>query len=130
MASELKKTILEVADLQERIVDVPEWGVKVLVRGMSAGDRAKLLESSTPAGGGKLDMANWFANLVIASAFDPDTGEKIFEVADRDSLKTKNGKAIARITDVATALSGLTDTAVEDAKSGFDDAQNDGSLSS
>lgn len=130
MASELKKTILEYEDIQEKIIEVPEWGnIKVLVRGMSSGARAKLLENASNAGG-KVDMTNWFSDLVIATAHDPDTGERIFEPADRDALKNKNGAAISRITEVATRLSGLADSAVEDAKARFGEAQNTDSDSS
>jgi hypothetical protein len=124
MATELRKTILEYEDLQEQIVTVPEWGdTKILVRGMSSGARAKLLERASDPGG-KVNMSNWFSDLVIATSFDPDTQEPIFDPADRDALKAKNGAAVNRITDVASKLSGLSDTAVEDAKARFGEAQN------
>lgn len=119
MANELKKTILEFSDIQEEMVTVPEWGdTKVLVRGMTSGQRAHLLDRANE--NGKVNMVNWFSDLVIATAVDPDTGEFIFEKADRDALKGKNGAAVNRLSTVAARLSGLNDEAVEDAKANFD----------
>ena len=130
MASELRKTILESEDIQTEIVPVPEWnGVKVEVRGMSARERSKLLKRAT-AGGGELDLERWFPELIIATVFDPETGDKVFEPADRDALNGKNGAAISRITDVASRLSGLSDNAVEEAKQDFCETPDSDSNSS
>jgi len=129
MASELRKRILEASDIESEIVEIPEWGVKVEVRGLTAAERAKLLQrAADPTGQLRLDR--WFADLTIASTFDPETGERVFDPADRDALNTKSGSAISRIVDAATRLSGLSEESVEEAKKGFGQAQNDDSPSS
>jgi len=114
MAGELRKTILETDDIQSEVIDVPEWGIKVEVRGMSSKDRAKLLKSA--ARDGEVNMEAWFPDLLIATVFDPESGEQVFERADRDAINAKSGAAVSAIADVAARLSGLGDTDVQVAK--------------
>ena len=114
MASELRQTILEADDIESEIVEVPEWGIKVEVRGMTSKERAKLLKVS--AKGGEVDMVTWFPDLIIATIYDPETGEKVFEPADRDAINAKSGAAISAISDISARLSGLGESDVEIAK--------------
>jgi len=117
MAGELRKTILETDDIESEIIDVPEWGLKVEVRGMSSKQRAKLLKSSTQDG--TVNMMTWFPDLLIATVFDPESGEQVFERADRDAINAKSGAAVSAIADVAARLSGLGDDDVQAAKEGL-----------
>jgi len=114
MAGELRKTILEADDIIAEDVEVPEWDTTVEVRGMSGKERAKLLKGA--AAGGEVNMEKWFPDLLIATVHDPETGEKVFEPADRDALNAKSGSAIAAIADVAARLSGLGENDVQLAK--------------
>lgn len=118
MATQLRQTILEAKDIESEQVEVPEWGVTVEVRGMSAKERSKLLRASTGKDG-NVDFQKWFPLLVIATTYDPDTGEQVFELADRDALNEKSGNAISLIAEVASRLSGLGDQNVEAAKERF-----------
>jgi len=102
----LRENILKANDIQEEIVEVPEWGVKVLVRGLTGEARAKLLSKATDVSR-KIDYAQLYASLVILSTFDPDTKEQVFEETDRDELMKKSATAIERITTVAMRLSGV-----------------------
>lgn len=129
MASELRNTILNADDLEKEIVDVPEWGVKIEVRSMTAKERSRILQAAM-RDGSTVNLERWFPDICIAACFDPDTGEKVFEPADRDALNSKNGAAINRVVEVAQRLAGMGETAVEDAKAGFDAAQSDDSISS
>lgn len=129
MASELRKTILEAADLEVEIVDVPEWNAKVEIRSLSGKERATLLSRASKADGG-VDLVRWFPDLVIATAHDPETGDKIFEQADRDALNAKNGAVVSRLATVAQRLAGMLESDIEEAKKDFDEAQSDGSTSS
>jgi hypothetical protein len=117
MTSELRKTILNVNDVQTETVPVPEWDVTVEVRGMVAADRFRLLQTSSIDG--KVNFQRWFPDLVIACVYDPETGEKVFEAADRDALLAKSGKVVGSLAEVASRLSGLSDADVEAAKSTF-----------
>jgi hypothetical protein len=112
----LRQEILEYDDIVIEIVTVPEWGgKKVEVRGMSSKERAKLLKASALGGEG-IDMEKWYPDLLIATCFDPKTGEKVFDRADRAALNEKSGAAISGLADVAARLSGLGESDVAAAK--------------
>lgn len=116
MASELRKSIFEIDDIPEEIVPVPEWGdIKILVRGMTGLSRANFLKRSTDANG-EVAFDRFYAELIIATSFDPEDGEKLFEGADREALNAKSGLALERIARVAQRLSGLGATDLEEAK--------------
>lgn len=117
MASELRKTALNAEDIEKEIVDVPEWGINVEVRGMAAADRFRLLQTSSVEG--KVNFQRWFPDLVIACVYDPDSGERVFEPADRDALLAKSGKVVGSLAETASRLSGLSDADVEAAKTTF-----------
>jgi hypothetical protein len=125
--SELKKSILDADDIQSEIVEVPEWNVKVEVRGMNGRDRANFLKRSTNPVDGTLDYDKFYPELLIGTLFDPETGEKVFEGPDRDSLNTKSGKALERLATVAQRLSGLGVVDVEVAKGNSDSSQSNAS---
>jgi hypothetical protein len=56
---------------------VDEWGVDVEVRAVSVAERDALVEG---------DPATFGPRLVIASVYDPETGEKAFTDSDVDML--------------------------------------------
>ena len=114
MAGELRKTILESDDIVAELLEVPEWGTTIEVRGMDGKERAKLLKGA--ASGGEVNMEKWFPDLLIATVHDPESGEKVFERADRDAINAKSGAAIAAIADVSARLSGLGETDMQLAK--------------
>lgn len=116
MASELRKKALEAEDIRTEEVHVPEWDVTLKVKGMTGAQRAKFLRSASNPVSGEVNFEKFFANLVIATAFDPDSDEPVFEDADRDALNQKSGAVINRLALVAQDLSGLGDKVMEDAK--------------
>ena len=122
MGLDLRRTILEREDTLRESVFVPEWDVTVEIRGMTAGDRFRLLQNTSIDG--KVNFQRWFPDLVIACTFDPETGEKVFQATDRDTLLTRSGKAIGQLAEVASRLSGLSDADVESAKETFQEGQS------
>lgn len=122
MGLDLRRTILEREDTLRESVFVPEWDVTVEIRGMTAGDRFRLLQNTSVDG--RVNFQRWFPDLVIACTFDPETGEKVFQATDRDTLLTRSGKAIGQLAEVASRLSGLSDADVESAKETFQEGQS------
>ena len=116
MASELRTQILKADDIGTELLDVPEWNVKLEIRGMNGKARAKFMRAASAGPEGAADFEQFFADLIIASSFDPETGEQVFDSADRDAINLKSGAAINRISEVAMRLSGLTDAAVKQAE--------------
>lgn len=110
-----KAQILEVDDSETRIVDVPEWGGKVRVRGLTGSERDKFEASQLKQQGKsiKYDPENVKARLAAYSIID-ENGNRIFSDADIIALGKKSAKALNRVADVARELSGFTDKDMEE----------------
>lgn len=100
-------------DTPSEIVDVPEWGVKVLVRGFSLGAKDDFLASILNTETKQTNIKAFNVGVLVGTAYDPTTGEKLFSEADIPVLKEKSAAIIQRLVDSGTRLSGLTDDAVE-----------------
>lgn len=115
MASELRKTILEAVDLQSEDVTVPEWGnITVRIKGMSGLERARFM--NRVAKDNEVNFERWYPEVLIATLYDPTTGDKVFEPADRDAINQRSGAVIQRLGDRAARLSGLMDASVAEAE--------------
>lgn len=110
--------ILGADDLKPEPVAVPEWGGSVLVRGMSGTERDRF-ESAMLADNMKglakdKAMENYRARLAGACMVDSD-GKRLFRSdAEVKRLGTKNAQALTRVVEVASRLSGLTDSDVDE----------------
>ena len=103
-----RDTILTADDLGSRIVDVPEWDVQIELRGMTGKQRMKLWEATQAK-----SREHFYADLLIACTYDPDTDELLFEPADRDAIGSKSGAVLDRLTGIINELSG---TSIDDAE--------------
>ena len=102
--------ILGADDLLEQTVDVPEWGdIKVLLRGMTGRQRVALVDKI-----GNKDRTHMYADILIATAYDPDDREPIFEAADRDALSAKSGAVLERLSLIV--IQDLSGVSVDDAE--------------
>jgi len=125
--SSLRDKIKAADDIKRELVEVPEWGVTVEVRTISGAARAQLFAEATDKNG-KLHYDDAYTGLIIASVFDPETGERVFSAADADWLKKKSSNATERLTEVAVRLSGLSPEAIGQAEKNSDsDTLNDDS---
>ena len=110
----LREKIFNAQDIRSEAVFVPEWDLEIEVRAMTGKARAHFLQNSLGADG-KADLERMYPDLLIACVFDPEEGERLFDLADRDALNSKSGAALERVASVAMRLSGLTQTAADDA---------------
>lgn len=101
----IRDNIINAVDLPTEIIDVPEWDVKIECRGLTAGDGVRFLNRISR--NGEVDRENFAAELLIVSCYDPDTGKRVFEDADRDMLKQKSATAVNRVSAVCSRLSGF-----------------------
>jgi len=111
----LRDKILAANDVESELVEVPEWGVSVEVRSMSLAMRERIGQMASEAedarkSGSDVDPA-FSASVVIATAFDPETGEALFTADDIAALNNKNAAAVGKLSEVGARLSGLTDEA-------------------
>jgi len=106
----MRDLILNSDDIPTELIDIPEWGVTIEVRGMTGADRASILESAMlPTGG--VNLQAFYPEIIIACAHDPETGQRLFTSADRDAVMAKSGKAIDRLATAGLSLSGMTEAA-------------------
>jgi len=105
----IRDTILAANDVPEETVDVPEWDVKLLIRGLAAGEAVDFYERVmvTKNGEQTVNRKVWGPELLIACSFDPETLKPVFEAADRDALSRKSSAVVIRLAGVAARLSGL-----------------------
>ena len=115
--SNLSAQIFAADDIESELVEVPQWGVTVLVKSMTARDRARMITTGV-SDSGVFRLEEILPDLVIASTYDPETGERVFEESDRDALMAKSAAPIEQIATVAMRLSGLEENATDEAGKG------------
>lgn len=125
--STLAQQILDAEDVEIRECKVPEWGVTLELRSPNGEERAALAESfidlkaTQETGETQMrDLKRMYPTLVIACAYDPDSGERLFEMDDATiaALNRKNGAVLERVALTCLEIAGLQPDAVEETKDG------------
>ncbi len=115
----LRDTILTADDLAESVEDIPEWGVKLKLRGMTGKQRIRLVEGVSAKG---KDREFMYSDILIATVLVPELNEKgenepVFDKADREALAGKAGGVLERLALKVMKLSGVS---IEDAEAEID----------
>jgi hypothetical protein len=126
----LREKILAANDIPSETVEIPEWGVELLVKGMTAGDRLLLMQNAYDQKTQQVNMAIVYPDVVVACAYDPKTGEAVFADSDKSELMTKASAAIERLANVGLRLSGIGQAEQDAAGKDSSDTQSDDSSSS
>ena len=120
--------ILAAKDMETEDVDVPAWGGRVRVRGMTGSERdafeAALLNNKGQAD--KRYLLNFRAKLVVLCVVDEE-GNRLFADADVGLLGKKSASAIELVFDVARRLSGMSQADVEEMEANLSETPGDGS---
>ena len=107
--------ILDLSDLVDETVDVPEWGVRLRVRSLTGTERdafeASLLENRGKSR--EVNLRNMRAKLVAASVRKADDS-RVFSDTQVEALGRKNAAALQRVFRVAQRLSGLAEDEVDE----------------
>lgn len=92
-------------DLPGTVVEVPEWGGQVLVRGLTGRERDRLEQSMLEMDGktATIKLEGMRALLVVMGCIEPT-----FSKEDMEWLGEKNGSAVDRIATTIQRLSGLS----------------------
>lgn len=123
----LRDQILNSNDIPKELVKVKEWGISIEVRGMTGAERTRILDLAQDEKGMNLQMV--YPEIVISTAFDADTGEKIFTPEDRTALLSKSANALDSLATVGMRLSGfLAETSNDLGKDSSETAIEDSSL--
>lgn len=125
-----REAILDADDQQYDVVECPEWGGKVRVRGLS-GTQRDAYEGSLIKGNGadrQMNLANARAKMVVLAIVD-ENGRQVFTGDDVRALGRKSAKALERVFDKARELSGMTQEDVDKLTENFGGDPNDDAIS-
>ena len=107
-----REQILEARETLTEIVTVEGWGGDVIVSTMSGFARDKF-EATIVGKSGGVNTTNMRAKVVAASVVD-ESGKLLFSEKDIVKLGKKSAKDLDKVYAVATRLSGISDSDVED----------------
>ncbi len=113
----IRDQIIAANDIKTELVEIPEWNVTILVKSMTGAERGQMLKGVTA--NGQIDISKTISDVLIFTAHDPETEERIFTLADRDLLNEKSGSAIQRAAEVGMRLSGLMPESIDEAGKDF-----------
>ena len=119
--SSIREAIQAADDGSADLYDVPEWGVIVEIRSMTARSRAHFVaemasEDGTVGGVNDPDriVGMWW-HVIGQTCYDPDTGERAFDDGDDSWLFEKNARVVNDLANAGMAASGLTEEAAGEA---------------
>ena len=119
--------ILKADDLPVEDFEVAEWGGIVRVRGLTGTERDRF-EFKMAAARNDPSKIQVRADVVGRCIVDVD-GKRVFTDRQIDALGNKSGAALDSVFDIVRRLSGMDDSAVEDAAEDFGDDPSDSSSS-
>lgn len=105
--------ILKANDLPTTEVEVPEWGGKLIVRGLTAGFREKLIFEMTAARAAGKPYTDQVARLAAECIVDSN-GDRLFTEADVEKLSAKSPAAMDRVVAAINSLNLESPEAVEE----------------
>jgi hypothetical protein len=125
----LRDKIMAAEDIPTETVTVPEWGVEVLVKGMSAGERIRLMQNAFDQQTQQVNMSIVYPDVLVACTFDPETDDPVFTEQDKSAILSKSSAAVERVANVGLKLSGIGKEEQDQAGKSFSNTQNDDSSS-
>ena len=123
--SSIREAIQAADDGTADLHEIPEWGVVVEIRSMTARSRAQFVaemasEDGTVASVNDPDriIGMWW-HVISQTCYDPDSGERAFEDDDQQWLFDKNARVVNDLANACMAASGLTEDAAGEAGKDF-----------
>lgn len=110
----LRDKILHLDDTRRVVQHVAEWDCDVQVRSMSARTRMRLLEhlKQDP------DDVGLQVLVLVATCYDPETGNRLFEESDAAWLVEKHAGVIQQLANAGLRISGMMSGSVDEGKGG------------
>ncbi|MCG8430382.1 MAG: phage tail assembly chaperone [Candidatus Omnitrophica bacterium] len=108
MALLTRDDILQVSDLDRKVINVPEWNGDVMVRTMTGAERDNFEQSLFDQKGKstKANMDNLRAKL-LAKCLVNEEGSKLFSEKDIGKLGEKSAKVLDRLYTIARDMNGI-----------------------
>lgn len=93
-----------------QVVEIDEWGAKIEVRSVTVGEAEVF--------GATENLGEFMPALLLASCYDPATGERLWTDDDREWIASQPAGIVAPLFAAASKLSGITgvDEAIESGK--------------
>ena len=107
-----------------------EGELTVILREMSAAQRADVIESSFDAQSQTLSWTTLYPMMLIACVFDADDGSPIFQPGDEATILALPARPVEQLATAAMLMSGIDEKAVDRAGKGSSKTRNDDSSSS
>jgi len=99
------------------MVEVPEWGVSIEVRGMSGSDRVRIFD--TIAVDGEIKAGTLYVETVLVTAYDPESGARVFDEGDRAALMEKSAQALDSVIKRVLEINGMSSEADAETAASF-----------
>ena len=117
-------------DIKREVMDVPEWGGKIAIWGMT-GLQKGTFESALMATKGKSQTENWKrfrSAMLVKCCYDglQDGANRVFRDQDIDALNEKSAAVLDRLFQKAQDLSGYTKKDVDELTKNSEEGQSDG----
>jgi len=125
----LRDKIMAAEDIPSEVVNVPEWSVEVLVKGMSAGERLRLMSNAFDMNTQQVNMSIVYPDVLVACTFDPESGDAVFTEQDKTAILAKSSAAVERVANVGLKLSGIGKDEQDEAGKSFSETQSEDSSS-
>ncbi len=118
--SKLSEKIRAVDDASAEEYEIPEWGVTVEIRSITARARARFVASiANPDGTTNVTdperIEGMWWHVISQTCYDPASGELVFEDSDQEWLFERNATVVNDLASRAMEISGLGDKAVDEA---------------
>lgn len=114
-------------DAEMRTVVVPEWGVTVRIKSMSAADRAATFQE-TSENNGAVKLDSFWGRIMTECIIEQDSFDRVFQADDAEwLLSDKSADVISRLSEICMEVSGLSEEAINEA--GKDSSGSEGTLS-
>lgn len=124
--SRLADKIRNAEDLHSDLYQIPEWDVTVLVKSMSARQRANYASILSAGGINGMDadamastalskVESLWGNMLVACCYDPETNERVFTDDDLEWLMDeKSGEIVGNLATKCLEVSGLSGDSADD----------------
>jgi hypothetical protein len=119
----LREQILAAVDTRTEAVEVPEWGVTVWVRSMTAAEQDAYEQQTRAFGDQRSARLRIMTTLIVLAAVDAD-GRQLFSPEDYDALERKSFASLLRIFQAITRVNAMTAADIEDLRKNSLAAQN------
>lgn len=102
----------------EEVVEIPEWKVKILCRGLNAKDRIAVQMAAYDEQAKTTDYRRAVFEVLLAGCFNPKSNHKAFRESHRKMLmeRPEHGRAAERLFVTILRLSGMLPSAAEQAR--------------